>query len=115
MWLGRRCPLLYASPPRFPIFFAFLACSNLPLPLFLIRGLSSALTRPPNAPVARHPASKIKDRLNYETENNVTILVNKVASDPDKAEVLGRGELQVRERKGSRNSGAKIGAGVGRE
>ncbi|CAN0514128.1 unnamed protein product, partial [Scytosiphon promiscuus] len=40
-------------------------------------------------------ASKIKDRLNYETENNVTILVNKVASDPDKAEVLGRGELQV--------------------
>lgn len=40
-------------------------------------------------------ASKIKDRLNYETENNVTILVNKVATDPDKAEVLGRGELQV--------------------
>ncbi|CAM9784053.1 unnamed protein product, partial [Ectocarpus sp. 4 AP-2014] len=40
-------------------------------------------------------ASKIKDRLNYETENNVTILVNKVSSDPDKAEVLGRGELQL--------------------
>lgn len=41
-------------------------------------------------------ARAIKERLNYETENNVTILVNKVASDPDKAEVLGRGELQVR-------------------
>lgn len=27
----------------------------------------------------------------------MTILVNKVASDPDKAEVLGRGELQVSE------------------
>eukprot|EP00752_Nemacystus_decipiens_P013062 g11552.t1 len=40
-------------------------------------------------------ASKIKDRLNFETENNVTILVNKVSSDPDKAEVLGRGELQL--------------------
>ena len=26
----------------------------------------------------------------------MTILVNKVSSDPDKAEVLGRGELQVR-------------------
>ncbi|CAM9836159.1 unnamed protein product [Pylaiella littoralis] len=40
-------------------------------------------------------ASKIKNRLNFETENNVTILVNKVSSDPDKAEVLGRGELQL--------------------
>lgn len=39
--------------------------------------------------------SRIKDRLNRETENNVTILVNKVATDPEKAEVLGRGELQV--------------------
>ncbi|CAN0412151.1 unnamed protein product, partial [Discosporangium mesarthrocarpum] len=40
-------------------------------------------------------ASRIKERLHKETENNVTISVRKVDSDPDKAEVLGRGELQL--------------------
>lgn len=37
----------------------------------------------------------------------MTILVNKVSSDPDKAEVLGRGELQVR--RGGRKDGWRLG------
>lgn len=53
-------------------------------------------------------ASRIKDRLYAETENNVTILVNKVETDLDKAEVLGRGELQVWDDWGKKTCGGII-------
>lgn len=40
-------------------------------------------------------ASKVRDRLVAETDNNVTLIVTKSESDSDKTTVFARGELQV--------------------
>ncbi|KAL3803662.1 hypothetical protein HJC23_003716 [Cyclotella cryptica] len=78
---GNRVPMAVETPPLAPPTLSCLFGAN-------------------NGPLAGKEgtivtSSKVRDRLIKETDNNVTLTVEKCESDAEKTVVLGRGELQI--------------------